>query len=302
MGSIIPAFAAGPAGRSPPAASARQAPLPSPLFPIPYSLSPIPYPLSPLARKPAADVRWAGVAPRQRRRKANRMARLLECVPNFLRRPRPWRHRRHRPGLVERLRSEIARRRSRRRHEPDRLHAGRSAGGCRGSRLPGREQGSRRHRHDGPQGRAPAHGALDVCPFIPVSDITMAECAELARSVGRRIGDELQIRCISTSTRRPPRSGAVSRTFARASTKASPTGWPSRMAPDAGPGRFNARRRDCVGAREFLLAYNVNLNTRDRRLANEIALNIREGGRAKRDAKGEIVATPTARRSRCRAG
>jgi len=61
-------------------------------------------------------------------------------------------------------------------------------------------------------------------------------------------------------------------------------------APDAGPARFNARSGGTVvGAREFLLAYNINLNTLDRRLANEIALNIREGGRAKRDAKGEII-------------
>ena len=80
-----------------------------------------------------------------------------------------------------------------------------------------------------------------------------------------------------------------------ASVRASTEGLADRLAqpswaPDAGPARFNARSGGTVvGAREFLLAYNVNLNTRDRRLANEIALNIREGGRARRDAKGEIV-------------
>ncbi|MEK6630143.1 MAG: cyclodeaminase/cyclohydrolase family protein, partial [Acidobacteriota bacterium] len=63
-----------------------------------------------------------------------------------------------------------------------------------------------------------------------------------------------------------------------------------RWVPDAGPSTFNARSgATVVGAREFLLAYNVNLNTRDRRLANEIALNIREGGRARRDAHGDII-------------
>ena len=141
------------------------------------------------------------------------------------------------------------------------------------------------------KGAHPRMGALDVCPFIPVSDITMAECAELARSVGRRIGDELQIpvyfyeHAASTEERRSLANIREGEYEGLADRLARPA-W----APDAGPGRFNARSgATVVGAREFLLAYNVNLNTRDRRLANEIALNIREGGRAKRDAKGEIV-------------
>jgi glutamate formiminotransferase/formiminotetrahydrofolate cyclodeaminase len=61
-------------------------------------------------------------------------------------------------------------------------------------------------------------------------------------------------------------------------------------APDAGPAKFNERLgATVVGAREFLIAYNVNLNTRDAKLANEVALNIREAGRLKRDAKGEVM-------------
>jgi glutamate formiminotransferase/formiminotetrahydrofolate cyclodeaminase len=141
------------------------------------------------------------------------------------------------------------------------------------------------------KGAHPRMGALDVCPFIPVADITMAECADLAKAVGRRIGDELQIpvyfyeHAAVTEARRSLaniRAGEYE-------------GLPEKLAnpawvPDAGPSRFNARSGGTVvGAREFLLAYNVNLNTLDRRLANEIALNMREGGRAKRDAKGEIV-------------
>jgi glutamate formiminotransferase/formiminotetrahydrofolate cyclodeaminase len=141
------------------------------------------------------------------------------------------------------------------------------------------------------KGAHPRMGALDVCPFIPVAGITMAECAELARTVGRRIGDELQIpvyfyeHAASTEERR---SLANIRTgeYEGLADKLVQPNW----APDAGPARFNARSGGTVvGAREFLLAYNVNLNTLDRRLANEIALNIREGGRAKRDARGEIV-------------
>ncbi len=141
------------------------------------------------------------------------------------------------------------------------------------------------------KGAHPRMGALDVCPFIPVADVTMAECADLARAVGRRIGDELQIpvyfyeHAAASEERRSLANIRAGEYEGLADKLASPA-W----APDAGPARFNARSGGTVvGAREFLLAYNVNLNTLDRRLANEIALNIREGGRAKRDAKGEIL-------------
>lgn len=141
------------------------------------------------------------------------------------------------------------------------------------------------------KGAHPRMGALDVCPFIPVSEISMAECADLSRAVGRRIGDELQIpvyfyeHAASTDARRSLASIRAGEYEGLADKLAQP-GW----SPDAGPARFNARSGGTVvGAREFLLAYNVNLNTFDRRLANEIALNIREGGRAKRDARGEIL-------------
>ena len=140
------------------------------------------------------------------------------------------------------------------------------------------------------KGAHPRMGALDVCPFIPVSDITMAECAELARAVGRRIGDELQIPVYfyehaAASEERRSLANIRAGEYEGLAEKLDDPAW----APDAGPARFNARSGGTVvGAREFLLAYNVNLNTLDRRLANEIALNIREGGRAKRDAEGEI--------------
>ena len=141
------------------------------------------------------------------------------------------------------------------------------------------------------KGAHPRMGALDVCPFIPVADITMAECADLAKTVGQRIGAELQIpvyfyeHAAASEARRSLANIRAGEYEGLAEKLATPA-W----APDAGPSRFNARSGGTVvGAREFLLAYNVNLNTLDRRLANEIALNIREGGRAKRDAKGEIL-------------
>ena len=141
------------------------------------------------------------------------------------------------------------------------------------------------------KGAHPRMGALDVCPFIPVSGITMAECADLARAVGRRIGDELQIPVFfyehaAASEERRSLANIRAGEYEGLAAKLEDPAW----APDAGPARFNPRSGGTVvGAREFLLAYNVNLNTLDRRLANEIALNIREGGRAKRDAKGEIL-------------
>jgi glutamate formiminotransferase / formiminotetrahydrofolate cyclodeaminase len=145
------------------------------------------------------------------------------------------------------------------------------------------------------KGAHPRMGALDVCPFIPVAGITMAECAELAKAVGRRIGDDLQIpvyfyeHAASTEERRSLANIRAGEYEGLAEKLAQP-GW----APDAGPARFNARSGGTVvGAREFLLAYNVNVNTLDRRLANEIALNIREGGRARRDARGDIVRDAT---------
>ena len=141
------------------------------------------------------------------------------------------------------------------------------------------------------KGAHPRMGALDVCPFIPVADTTMAACAELAKAVGRRIGDELQIPVYfyeHAAASEERRSLATIRAgeYEGLAEKLTQRSW----APDAGPARFNARSGGTVvGAREFLLAYNVNLNTLDRRLANDIALNLREGGRAKRDAGGEIL-------------
>jgi glutamate formiminotransferase/formiminotetrahydrofolate cyclodeaminase len=141
------------------------------------------------------------------------------------------------------------------------------------------------------KGAHPRMGALDVCPFIPVADITMAECADLARTVGRRIGHELQIPVYfyehaASSDERRSLANIRAGEYEGLAEKLAQPAW----APDAGPSRFNARSgATVVGAREFLLAYNVNLNTLDRRLANEVALTIREGGRAKRDAHGQIL-------------
>jgi glutamate formiminotransferase/formiminotetrahydrofolate cyclodeaminase len=141
------------------------------------------------------------------------------------------------------------------------------------------------------QGAHPRIGAMDVCPFVPVSEVSMDECVALAHRLGDRLGTELGVpvyfyeHAASSPARRSladVRAGEYEGLEHRLKDPA----W----RPDRGPAVFNPRYgASVVGARDFLIAYNVNLNTRDRRLANEIALNIREGGRLKRDAAGQPV-------------
>lgn len=133
-------------------------------------------------------------------------------------------------------------------------------------------------------------GATDVCPFIPVSELTMEDCAELARRLGKRVGNELKIPVYlyAEAASVPERSNLAD------VRQGEYEGLAERMrkgfAPDFGPTEFNAvNGATIIGARPFLIAYNVNLNTKSPKLANEIALNIREAGRAKRDDSGNIV-------------
>lgn len=139
-------------------------------------------------------------------------------------------------------------------------------------------------------GAHPRMGALDVCPIVPVTGVTMDECVEVARALGRRMAEALALPVYFyeyAATRPERRNLADIRAgeYEALPKKLSDAAWK----PDAGPARFNERLgATVVGAREFLIAYNVNLNTRDPKLANEVALNIREAGRLKRDAMGEV--------------
>ena len=140
-------------------------------------------------------------------------------------------------------------------------------------------------------GAHPRMGAMDVCPIVPISEVTMDECVEMSRGIGRRIADELNLpvyfyEYAATSEARRSLATIRAGEYEALERKLQDPVW----APDAGPARFDPRfGAPVVGAREFLIAYNVNLNTRDRRLANEIALNIREDGRLKRDKAGNAV-------------
>lgn len=134
-------------------------------------------------------------------------------------------------------------------------------------------------------------GATDVCPFVPVSGITMQECVEIANELGQRVGDELgiPIYLYEEAAKHPDRENLATiraGEYEGLSEKLKDLHWQ----PDFGPTEFNAKSgATVIGAREFLIAYNVNLNTRDRKLANEIALNLREKGRFKRDQAGKIA-------------
>jgi glutamate formiminotransferase/formiminotetrahydrofolate cyclodeaminase len=134
-------------------------------------------------------------------------------------------------------------------------------------------------------------GATDVCPFVPVSGVTMEDCIQLAHELGERVAKELGIPVYlyEEAAQKPERKNLADiRTgeYEGLPEKLKDPEW----APDYGKPVFNQKAgATVIGAREFLIAYNINLNTRDRRLAHDIALNLRERGRAKRDKDGIIV-------------
>ena len=144
-------------------------------------------------------------------------------------------------------------------------------------------------------GAHPRMGATDVCPFVPVSGITMDECVELAKQLGQRVAEELGIpvylyeyaaSCEERRSLANIREGeyeALQEKLKQESFK-----------PDFGKPVFNARSgATVIGAREFLIAYNVNLNTRNVSLAKKIANRIREKGRVvKNQETGEKELVP----------
>lgn len=134
-------------------------------------------------------------------------------------------------------------------------------------------------------------GATDVCPFVPVSGLTMEDCVRLAQELGARVAAELGIPVYlyEAAAQKPDRRNLAtvrSGEYEGLADKLKDPAW----APDYGEPVFNPKSgATVIGAREFLIAYNINLNTRDRRLANEIALTLRESGRARKDKKGDVV-------------
>jgi len=137
-------------------------------------------------------------------------------------------------------------------------------------------------------GAHPRQGATDVCPLIPVSNISMEEVVEYARRLGRRLGDELQIPiyCYESAAFLPERRNlAYCRTgeYESLSSRLGSDQWK----PDFGPNEWNDHVAQTgatqVGARDFLVAINYNLNTTSTRRANAIAFDVREKGRPQRE-------------------
>ena len=140
-------------------------------------------------------------------------------------------------------------------------------------------------------GEHPRMGATDVFPFIPISGVTMEDCIRISREVGERIGGELGIPIYlyeNSATIPDRRSLAYIRSgeYEGFREKIHRKDW----RPDFGPQSFNSRAGcTTMGAREFLIAYNVNLDSGDKEKAQKIAERIRESGKVKRDETGNIV-------------
>ncbi len=146
-------------------------------------------------------------------------------------------------------------------------------------------------RHKGEHAR---QGACDVCPFIPIAGSTMADCVKLAQRLGERLGQELElpVYLYAEAASRPERRRLPDirvGEYEALEEKLKKPEWK----PDFGPARFNAKAGvTAVGARGFLVAYNVNLNTASVALAKDIAFAIRESGRLQRDAQGRKLTGP----------
>jgi len=141
------------------------------------------------------------------------------------------------------------------------------------------------------KGEHPRMGATDVCPLIPIANISMEATAEWARRLAERVGRELKLPVYLYEYAQPNaarknlsviRAGEYEGFF----KKIKQPEW----APDFGPVEFDPQRgATVIGARDFLIAYNVNLNTTSTRRANAVAFDVREAGRPKKDAQGNVV-------------
>lgn len=146
------------------------------------------------------------------------------------------------------------------------------------------------------KGEHPRMGATDVCPLVPISNISMEETVKYAHKLAERVGNELNIPiyCYENAAKIKERKNLA---YCRSGeyegmTKISEAKWK----PDFGPAEFNGHVKKtgvtAIGARDFLVAYNVNLNTTSTRRANAIAFDIREAGRVKREGDpitGKII-------------
>jgi glutamate formiminotransferase/formiminotetrahydrofolate cyclodeaminase len=144
------------------------------------------------------------------------------------------------------------------------------------------------------KGEHPRMGATDVCPLIPVANITMEETAKYAQQLAKRLGEELKLpvylyEAAQADKTRNNLSVIRAGEYEGFFKKIKEPQWK----PDFGPAEFDVKRgATVIGARDFLVAYNVNLNTTSTRRANAIAFDIREAGRKIKDDSGKVTVIP----------
>jgi len=140
-------------------------------------------------------------------------------------------------------------------------------------------------------GAHPRMGATDVCPIIPVKNISIKECIDISKNLAKKVGDLLNIPIYlyEYSTDKNYRKNLAnirSGEYEGFKNKINDKKW----SPDYGPTKFNLKSGvTAIGVRDFLIAFNVNLNTANKKMASDIALDIREQGRAKRDSNNKIL-------------
>lgn len=147
------------------------------------------------------------------------------------------------------------------------------------------------------KGEHPRMGATDVCPLIPISNITMAETARYAQQLAQRVGEELAIPVYLYEEAQPDknrsnlsviRNGEYEGFFKKIKLP--------EWKPDFGPAHMDQKRgATVIGARDFLVAYNINLNTTSTRRANSVAFDVREAGRVLREGNpitGKVILNP----------
>jgi len=134
------------------------------------------------------------------------------------------------------------------------------------------------------KGTHPRMGATDVCPFVPITGVTVEECIELSKRVAKRVGEELSIPVYlyeksATTPERVNLAKIRQGEYEALPEKLKDPKWK----PDFGPAEFNSKAgATVIGVREFLIAYNINLNTREEKYATDIAFELREKGRSAR--------------------
>lgn len=137
------------------------------------------------------------------------------------------------------------------------------------------------------KGEHPRMGATDVCPFVPVAGVTMEECIEIAHAVGKRVGEELNIPgyFYEAAAKSPERKNLAHcrKGEYEGLEKLTDPDWVPDFGPAAWDDQVKRSGATAIGARDFLIAYNINLNTTSSRRANAIAFDIRESGRVKRE-------------------